>query len=187
MQHVVMPEELIAQRRRLGLDKKDEMWEGVLHMNLPGTWEHQRIQGDLYALLRPIGHAQSLQVMIETGVFNPADSEWKDFRTPDILVCTDEAHSDRGVEGRAVLAIEVRSPGDESFEKIPFYGRMGVGELLIIDRDDKSVRRWLNSGRELSEVEPAEDGWHRLGALPVEIRGYSGALQVRVGDRVEVV
>ncbi len=108
MQHVVMPEELIAQRRRLGLDKKDEMWEGVLHMNLPGTWEHQRIQGHLYALWLPIGDAHSLRVMIETGIFHPVDTQWKDFRTPDTLVCTDDAHSERGVEGRAALPVEIR-------------------------------------------------------------------------------
>jgi Uma2 family endonuclease len=182
-----MPEEMIAQRRRLGLDKPDEMWEGVLHMNLPGTWEHQRIQGDLFELLRPLGRAQSLQVMVETGVFDPADTEWKDFRTPDILVCSEDAHSDRGVEGPALLAIEVRSPRDESFDKIPFYGRVGVAELLIIDRDDKSVRRWINSGQALSEVEPGEDGWHRLAALPVDIRGREGTLEIRLGERVEVI
>jgi hypothetical protein len=38
---------LLEQRRRLGLDRWDEMWEGVLHMAPAPANEHQRILDDL--------------------------------------------------------------------------------------------------------------------------------------------
>src|SRR5689334_20859173 len=37
---------LLEQRRRLGLDRFDEMWEGVLHMTPSPANEHQRIQDE---------------------------------------------------------------------------------------------------------------------------------------------
>ena len=45
--------------------------------------------------------------------------------------------------------IEIRSPGDETFEKQPFWERVGVAEVVVIDRDDKSVRRWARSAADV--------------------------------------
>ena len=86
---------------------------------------------------------------------------------PDIVVFRPELDGDRGVIGPASLAVEIRSPGDESFEKLPFYERLGVEEVLIIDRDTKVVRRWVNGEGGLEETEPDEGGFHWLDCLPV--------------------
>jgi len=42
---------LLEQRRRLGLDRWDEMWEGVLHMSPAPAREHQRILTELLVFL----------------------------------------------------------------------------------------------------------------------------------------
>jgi Uma2 family endonuclease len=187
MQHVVMPEVLIAERRRLGLDKQDEMWDGVLHMNLPGNTNHQRIEIRLAVCLEPLARQLGLELLLEAGLFDPAVQENKSFWVPDVVVFPTAVASERGVEGRATLAIEIRSPGDESFEKIPYYSRIGVEELLIIDRDRRTVRRWVRTGDALAEMPAGEDGWHQLAGLPVEMRGGGGRLEVRLGDRIEVI
>ena len=187
MQHVVMPEALIAERRRLGLDKQDEMWDGVLHMNFPGNTNHQRIEMRLAIWLEPLVQPLGLELLVETGLFDPEVRDNKSFWVPDVMVFPPSVASDRGVEGRATLAIEIRSPGDESYQKIPFYSRIGVAELLIIHRDTKDVRRWVRSGDALAEMPAAEDGWHQLAGLPAAMRQSGGRLEVRVGDRIEVI
>jgi len=184
----VVPDSLIAERRRLGLDKRDEVWEGVPHMNEPGSLEHQRLEGRLVTTLSGVCDSAGLLILPEAGVFDPDVPGYKDFRTPDVVVADRPATTERGVEGLAALVVEIRSPGDESFEKIRFYGRIGVAELLIIDRDTKDVRRWVNNGAgTLTEVPASPDGWHDLAALPVELRGSAGDLQVRIDGEVQSV
>jgi Uma2 family endonuclease len=187
MQHVVMPEVLLAERRRLGLDKQDEMWDGVLHMNLPGNTNHQRIERELTLRLDPLARRLGLELLTEAGLYDPGIEEKQSFWVPDLMLFPPVIASDRGVEGRATLVIEIRSPGDESFEKIPHYSRIGVAELLIIDRDTRAVRRWLAGAGGLAEVPASEDGWHQLAALPAALRGGDGSLELRTGERIEVI
>jgi hypothetical protein len=42
----------------------------------------------------------------------------------------------------AALVIEIVSPGDESWEKLPFYAAHDVEEVLIVDPQERSVT-WL--------------------------------------------
>ena len=42
-----VPESLLDERRRQGLDVFDEVWEGVLHMVPPPSGEHQRLELEL--------------------------------------------------------------------------------------------------------------------------------------------
>jgi hypothetical protein len=50
--------------------------------------------------------------------------------------------SDRVYYSTAVLVIEIVSPGDESWEKLPFYAAHEVEELLIIDPQERTVS-WM--------------------------------------------
>jgi len=43
--------EVLAHRKLTGVDRWDEMWEGVLHMAPAPNREHQRILGELIAFL----------------------------------------------------------------------------------------------------------------------------------------
>ena len=187
MQPAVIPQSMIAERHRLGVDGKDEMWEGVLHMNEPGSFDHHDMEGRLSEFFGPSARRLGLRVLPEAGVFDPEVPDYKDYRTADVVLASPDTGSRRGVEGRAALVIEIRSPGDDSFEKIPFYGRVGVAEFLIIDRDTKEVRRWLNLGGQLDDVPSGEGGWHDLQAVPVALRGRAGVLEVRIDDQIEPI
>lgn len=67
--------EMLDERRRLGLDGRDEMWAGAVHMVPPAGDAQQEVQAELSA---------------------------------------------RGAEG-AELVVEVRSAGDETYDKIDWY------------------------------------------------------------------
>jgi Uma2 family endonuclease len=74
-----------------------------------------------------------------TGQCNLGDSE-HDFRVPD------GALHRPGASGTwhptAALVVEIVSPGDETWEKLPFYAAHSVDEVLIVDPQARSVS-WL--------------------------------------------
>ena len=72
------------------------------------------------------------------GRFNLGDEG--DYRVPDGGLQQDA--SDRVYYPTAALVIEIVSPGDESWEKLPFYAAHGVGEMLIVDPQQRTVS-WL--------------------------------------------
>ena len=47
-------DEELAVRRRTGIDRWDEMWEGVLHMPPAPNYEHQRMLDSLIIVLAPL-------------------------------------------------------------------------------------------------------------------------------------
>jgi Uma2 family endonuclease len=175
------PADLIAERQRLGLDNHDEVWNGEHHMVPSPTDEHQRLEVELAAALLPVAKASGLHLRLEFNVIAPDESGWADYRVPDLVVFGSPVRHERGVVGPASLVVEIRSPGDESFQKLPFYERLGVAEVLIIDRDTKIVRRWVNGAHGLAESAGAGHGRHRLDCLPVELWN-EGEILVVVAD-----
>ena len=53
--------EWLAERARLGIDRWDEVWDGVLHVPPTPATAHQRFAADLLFVLRPLVTAQGLQ------------------------------------------------------------------------------------------------------------------------------
>jgi Uma2 family endonuclease len=53
----------------------------------------------------------------------------------------------------AAIVIEIVSPDDESWEKLPFYARQHVDEVLIVDPYERAVH-WLKLAADA--YEPAE-------------------------------
>jgi Uma2 family endonuclease len=47
----VVPDEWIEERHRLGLDRKEEMWDGVLHLVPPASSAHGEVGSDLAGVL----------------------------------------------------------------------------------------------------------------------------------------
>ena len=124
-----VPEWFLEERRRLGWDKKDELWDGVLHMVPPLSSAHQRRVADLFAALAAIAKRLGLEIWGDaTGIYG-GDNNW---RIPDVTLARPEHVSERGLES-AVLVVEMLSPNDESRDKLAFYARVGVREVWIID------------------------------------------------------
>ena len=129
-------EALLEQRARLGLDRRDEVWEGVLHVIPPPSYEHQMVAQQLAELLGPLARAAGLVPLVQE--FGLGDRE--NYRV------TDGGLHRPGASGvwhpTAALAIEILSPGDKSWEKLPFYAAHDVDELLILDPAERTIT-WL--------------------------------------------
>ena len=130
-------EALLERRRRAGVDRLDEVWQGVRHM-VPGpSFEHARITHQLAVLLD--GPARAAGLLAAMGEFNLGESEY-DFRVPD-----GGLHRP-GAAGMwlstAATVVEILSPGDESWQKLPFYAEHHVDEVLLVDPAERTVT-WL--------------------------------------------
>ncbi len=151
-------DELLDRRRELGLDSADEMWKGVLHVNPAPYGAHSEILQQLAELLGPPARAADL--IPAMGDFNLGTQG--DYRVPD-----------GGLRRRgprrlyyptAALVVEIVSPDDESWAKLPFYSAHEVEEVLIVDPKKHEVQ-WLAlrgdryepiEGSGLIELGPAE-------------------------------
>jgi Uma2 family endonuclease len=128
-------QELIAQRQRTGADRHDEVWEGVYHMVPVAGIVHSLVAAQLAALLAASARANGLVV---SAAFNLGVKD--DFRVPDLGV-----HRDPLLVvwvPTAAIAVEVLSPDDDTWKKLPFYAQHDVDELLIVDPAEHSVT-WL--------------------------------------------
>ncbi len=127
-----VPVAFLEERRQLGHDKRDELWEGVLHMVPPGSYVHGRRAIDLFIALRAIAERRGLVANPDGfGLFAPEVAPLS-YRIPDVSLARPDQISERGLEG-AELVVEVVSPNDESRKKFLFYARIGVREVWILD------------------------------------------------------
>ena len=130
-------ETLLESRRVSGLDRLDEVWEGVLHMVPAPNYGHARLTQQLAEILGSLARDADLEAAM--GEFNLGDSI-DDIRVPD-----GGLHRP-GTEGvwlhTAALAVEIVSPSDETWQKLPFYAAHEVDEVLILDPEEHAVH-WL--------------------------------------------
>jgi hypothetical protein len=126
---------LIARRHALGQDTHDEVWEGEYHMNAAPHARHAivawRVGSTLDAHLPP-----AFTVATELNIGSPAN-----FRVPDLAIIR-EADAALYMP-TAALVVEVVSPGDESRQKFGHYAEHGVGEVLIVDPDSRTVELFV--------------------------------------------
>jgi Uma2 family endonuclease len=134
--HVAGLEEVFEKRRRMGADRHDEIWQGVYHM-VPGpNAPHSFIAHQVSVLLDEPARTAGLHVGLEFNLGSGID----DFRVPDLGV-----HRERrsGVWiPTAAIVVEILSPTDEAWQKLPFYAEHGVDELIFVDPVERSVA-WL--------------------------------------------
>jgi Uma2 family endonuclease len=85
--------------------------------------------------------------------------------------------------GAPLVVIELLSPGDESYEKLPFYAALGVPEVWIFDRDTKAVELRTLTGSAYTLRVPDPDGWLRSPATGVQFRPVPpNKVRLRIGD-----
>ena len=129
-------EALLEKRKRLGQDLLDEVWAGVYHMNPVPHGRHAHTAHQLAELLAAPAHDAGLVPMI--GIFNLGKPN--DYRVPDGGLF--RPGSCQMYVPTAELVVEIVSPGDESWEKLSFYAAHDVGELLIVDPQEREIH-WL--------------------------------------------
>ena len=140
----------LATRKALGLDRRDEMWEGVLHITPPPNVEHQRILGDLIVFLaRHLPNTGRGTLISGINVFR----QDTDYRIPDLTFIAsgrETVLAEDGTHGGGPDAvIEIRSPDDESYEKLPFYAAIGTREVIVIDRDTRRTEIFRLAGSQV--------------------------------------
>ena len=101
-------EQLLAERARLDLDRRDEVWGGVLHVIPPPSHEHERLLMLVGRLLGPCADRAGLELTGGVGIGAGED----DYRVPDLAL-----HRPGAAEQwhpTAALVVEIISPGDET-------------------------------------------------------------------------
>lgn len=143
------PEVLVAlfrERKRLGHDTHDELWNGDYHMSAATSFDHGHIAAELGCLLGPAADDAGLAGTMAFNVGTPDN-----FRVPDLGF---HRGSPSGVWiAAAAIVVEVRSPDDETFDKFEFYFEHGVEELLVADLVTQRVRWFLRGDATLEYAE----------------------------------
>ncbi len=168
--YIDVPEELLRQRRRLGIDEFDEMWEGDLHLLPLPTWDHQGIDQGLSWFFKTHWHDLGEGVFrSHVGVKHPGTPDVAvggvrvptNYRGPDLVFLL-RGHERRIRKGWVVgppdAVIEIRSPGDETYQKFPFFHSLGVPEVIVIHRDTKVPELHLRADSDYERSAPASDG-----------------------------
>jgi Uma2 family endonuclease len=129
---------LIRQRRARGIDRWDEVWNGIYIVSPPPDDDHQDLMGLIfYALQTSVGFAGLGLVRQGPGI-NDREEKWtKNFRCPDVAVFLNGSTAINKKThwlGGPDFAVEVISRHDRSRKKFDFYAKVGVKELLLVDR-----------------------------------------------------
>lgn len=148
--------ELLCERRKFGRDRYDEVWDGVYVMAPNANTEHSYFVANLIlAIGKGIEQPGAGQIH---GACNVSDRKtgWaKNYRCPDLAVfLAGNPAQDCGTHwfGGPDFAVEIVSPKDRSRDKLDFYFRVGVRELLIVDRKPWRVELYRNDGATLALV-----------------------------------
>jgi hypothetical protein len=166
------PQAMLDERRALGLDGHDEMWDGVLHV-VPPAGGLQGLSSEFFGVMFRVAKSRGLVPRMETGLFRTAD----DFRVPDQLYCRPDQLSDRGAEG-AELVVEVRSAGDDTYRKLPFFAALGVREVLVLHPEPRRVELYRLVGDQLLPVQADAAGELASDVLGVRIAATAAALRL---------
>jgi Uma2 family endonuclease len=185
VRHDVHDEQWLRQRSAAGLDKFDEVWNGVLHVVPPPSGPHQLLSTFLAFAMHDCARSRGLLFSMETGVFDPVLG-MHDYRTPDFSVYRPENASERGIDGRAELVVEVRSPRDETYEKFPFYAAQHVQEILVVHPDSRRFELYRLNGADYVVTEADASGVVTVASLDVALETVATddgpRLAVTVGD-----
>ena len=185
-----VPDELLEERARRGLDRFDELWDEVLHMVPPPSFLHQTLANKLHAFLAPRLLPRGIEVYGETGVFRP-ESRGRDYRIPDLAFFRPDQPglvTERGLEGAPLVVLEIRSPDDETYEKFEFWAALGVPEVVTIEPATRGIELFRLAGERFVATSADEQGRLHVATVGVRLSTSAGPrLRVEVdGASVEI-
>ncbi len=137
---------IIADRQANGIDRRDEVWDGVYMIMPQFNDTHQEIVAELLITFRDaLGRTPKLRPGVNV---SDRDDDWtKNYRGPDVVVFlegTTAVNRDTYWLGGPDFAVEVSSKGDRSRDKLDFYAKVNVRELLLVDRFPWSLELYRN-------------------------------------------
>lgn len=139
--------DFIAERKRSGLDRFDEWWEGVYRVVTGPRPDHGMMVVNLVVLMQPLCEQRGLSM---AATLNVGVDGWN-ARVPDIGVFRPDVEmTSPAFAATAELVVEVLSPREIAGEKLPFYAESGVAEYLEVDLANGTCRllarvdgRWM--------------------------------------------
>ena len=185
--------DLIRQRKKRGHDRYDEVWDGVYVMPSVPSLEHQSLVGELTAILIEVIQREKKGRVYPGANVSDRVKNWKrNYRVPDLVVVLAESAAvkyENHIVGGPDFLVEIRSPQEDPEAKLPFYSRINVRELLILERDTREVKLWRHNGLELAPADAIPDEkWLKSDLLPLAFRlGGSKAkpkLEIKRTDRI---
>lgn len=166
-----------AWRRRTGNDKYDEMWEGIPHMTPASRRSHQDFLYNMGTWVRTYW-TRRRGGRVHQDVNVASRGGWpSNYRVPDLVLLSSDCPAidhDIYIEGPPTVVVEIRSPGDETMEKLPFYAEIGVPEVWLIDRDTRRPEVLVLNEGQYQRPSSAAEGWLDSPATGVRLRGETG-------------
>lgn len=130
--------QLIRKRRLTGTDRNDEVWNGVYVMSPIADNQHQDLTFQLASAINEAIGGRDVGTVYAGCNVSDREVKWRqNYRCPDVAVfLPGNPAQDRGSHwfGGPDFAVEVVSRHDRSRRKLPFYAKVGVRELLLVDR-----------------------------------------------------
>ena len=192
-----LAERLIAERQKTDGAQHDEVWDGVYVMSPIADMEHQWLIAELLLAIQAVLDPAAGDRVYPGLNVSDREVDWlQNYRVPDIAVVLKgnpakpcHAH----LYGGPDFLVEIVSPNDIAREKRPFYARIGVRELLIVDRDPWAIELYrLEEGDLALAGRSGLDEPELLASavLPLELRLVAGAdrpqIEVRRTDGTQV-
>jgi Uma2 family endonuclease len=150
----------------------------------PPSGEHQILESEMIAVLLDVAKRRGLVASVETGLFAADD----DYRVPDLIVSRPAQRTRRGVDDTAALVVELRSPHDETDDKLPWYAARGIAEILVVDPPTRAIELYRSVGGEPFAVAPDADDGVTLATLGVRLSTVGTAngprLRIETDDAV---
>lgn len=142
----------IRERRASGNDRWDEVWDGTYLLMPNPNVEHQDIATGLASIFRATLDWQHRGKTYQGVNVSDQPDDWThNYRCPDVAVyLPDNPAKLRGSYwlGGPDFVVEIISPDDRSRQKFDFYAKVGVRELLLVDRDPWALELYQRRGTE---------------------------------------
>jgi Uma2 family endonuclease len=152
-------ERIKAERERCGGDRYDEVWDGVYIMPPLPNIEHQSLACRLGGVLQWVIEWPGLGSVFTGVIVSDREDQWEhNYRAPDVAVVLLGGRARNcGTHwcGGPDFIIEITSPNDQTRDKLPFYGQLGVRELLLVERAPWRLELYQLQGDQLVEISRA--------------------------------
>ena len=169
--------QILSARQQREVDRYDEVWEGVYVVPPLARMPHQGLVHSLCVTLHNVVNLEGRGSVFPGANVSDRKAGWEhNYRCPDIVVVLKESRAiDCGTHlfGGPDFLIEIESKKDDSTRKIPFYSKIQVRELLIIDEETRHLQLYRHDGQELAAVEPSDfkgSKWLTSKVLPLAFR-----------------
>lgn len=147
---------VIQDRKRKGYDRYDEVWDGVYVLRSFPT-------DDQLKLIEQFRHV--MDEAVYGSIFAPVNVSdkrrrgWeRNYRVVDLAVILRESRAKEysaHFSGGPDFLIEMEHEGSATPERLPFFGHIGVNEVLVINRHKRTLRLLRHDGQGLVLVRPS--------------------------------